>query len=124
METKSFEKWELTLEKLEAFARDRISPEQQELRSRHLSKIYPQLYVGDYKAAQNVSLLREKQIQAVVRIHQEEPSSSLLESYAAANIRHLYLKLADSHDAPIRHHFNTSSEFISTQLPQGGVLVH
>ncbi|KAI9593770.1 dual specificity protein phosphatase 12 [Syncephalis fuscata] len=88
--------------------------------SESLTKVYHQLYIGDYNSAQDSSGLNKAGITHVIRCLVDANEEKCLDGIAYLNI-----EVQDLEQDNLLQHFNTACTFIQDALEGGqGVLVH
>jgi len=90
-----------------------------------MDEIIPNLFLSNWEASNNKSLIAKKQIKAVITIETTPKPRDILEFYKANNIDFMYLALGDLPSENIAKYFNTSYDFINRHISRGeSVLVH
>jgi len=120
--------WHMSLASLEAYVAFRdaclTATQKRNLVFRRMTQVFPGLFLGSYKAAENIARLKSHNIRSVLTIHQQQPPERIRSAYADANIQQCYLECPDVHIADVASHFGPSYDFICSRLQHGGVLVH
>ena len=81
-------------------------------------------WLGNYKAAQNINVLLENNIDHVYSVISFKSLDSLKQKYEVNNIEHKHLAIEDDLNTNITKHLDQSVEYIEKTLEKGNLLIH
>ena len=90
-----------------------------------ITEIIPHLFISNWFASNNLNLLKELDIKAVITVEKSKKPTQVLDYYRKNNIEFLQIPIDDSTNENIYNFFDTSYDFIDKNISQGkNVLVH
>lgn len=90
-----------------------------------ISHIYKNIYISDLEYACDINELTRYNIKSILYLGISNKSKYILDLYKECNIRHKYLKIADTTDSNISECFEPSWQFINYNIKKGrNILIH
>jgi protein-tyrosine phosphatase len=95
------------------------------MNSNDISQIITGLYISNWSTSNNINVLQDKNIRAVISIETEPKPDYIIYYYKTHGIDFMYINLYDSPNADISKYFDVTFNFIKNHLARGeNVLVH
>ena len=90
-----------------------------------INEIIPHLYLTNWYTSNNIEVLKNYKIKAVITLETNPKPAHILEYYKKYNIDNMYITIPDSPDADIMQYFDKTFDFIDKHISKGeNVLVH
>ena len=93
--------------------------------NKDINEIIPHLFISNWFTSNNLNLLKELNINAVITVEKSKKPLQVLDYYEKNNIEFLQIPIDDSINENINRFFDISYDFIDKNISQGkNVLVH
>jgi predicted protein tyrosine phosphatase len=90
-----------------------------------ISHIYKNIYLSNYKNAENISKLNDHKIGAVLHIGRHPKSHKIQKQYDENSINHTFINMSDTIYANISDCFETAWQFINKNVEENrNILIH